>query len=68
VEEIVMMRGLKVSMCRLAYDPELDEEKRRMLGMTTSDILSMLDMLELPIIPRLVEEMVLVQIPVSRRS
>jgi hypothetical protein len=68
VEETVMMRGSKVSMSRLAYDPELDEERRRKQAMTTSDILSMPDMLELLIIHRRVGEVVLDQMPVSRHS
>jgi hypothetical protein len=68
VEETVMMRGSKVSMNRLEYDPELDEERRRKQAMTTSDILSMPDMLELLITHRRVGEVVLDQMPVSRHS
>jgi len=68
VEEIVMRIGSKVSMNRLEYDPELDEGRRRKQAMTTSDILSMPDMLELLIIHRWVGGLVLDQMPVSRRS
>jgi hypothetical protein len=68
VEEIVMRIDSKVSTNRLEYDPELDEERRRKQAMTTSDTLSMPDMLELLIIHRRVGEVVLVQTPVSLHS
>jgi hypothetical protein len=68
VGEIAMMRGSKASTSRLAYDPELDEERRRKQVMTTTDILSMPDMLELPIIPRRAVEVVLDLMTVFRRD
>jgi len=63
-----MKRGSKVSMSRLAYDRELDEERRQKQAMTTSDILSRPGMLELPRVHRRVEEAVLDQTPVSLHS
>jgi len=62
------MGGSKVSMSRLAYDRELDAERRRKQAMTTSDILSRPGTLELPRVPRRVEEVVLDQTPVSLHS
>lgn len=60
-----MTIGSKVSMRRLGCDPELDEERRLKQAMTTNDILSMPDTLELPIVHRRVGEVVLDQKPVS---
>jgi len=57
----------KVLVHRPEYDPELDEERRQKQATRTNDILSMPDMLELPITHRRVREAVLVQTPVSRR-
>jgi len=57
----------KVFVHRPEYDPELDEERRQKQATRTSDILSMPDMLELPIVHQRVGEAVLVQTTASRR-
>jgi len=58
----------KVLVHRLEYGPELDEGRRQKQATRTSDILSMPDMLELPIVHQRVGEAVLVQTPVSLHS
>jgi hypothetical protein len=58
----------KVLMSRLEYDPVPDEERRRKQAMTTSDIQSIPDTLELPIIRQRVGGAVLYRTPVSLHS